>query len=294
MEHPICFGPTFIHTSSTTIADNLTDSEIENLTIGSDEESAFKCAIKRCLPGATHVLCTRHLKQNANKQMEDSVGFPISDRQEILTGIFGENGIVRAKDTDTLNIRVERMKRIINQKDVNVQEKKFQPYFENKLLPLLEKHIIEPVKQGKIPPTWTNNNSESANHVLKSAIQWKMQDLPKFIKSLHSIVVSESVERTRSIRDTGNYTLHQNFLHHKINIDHWTNLSDDQRCRREQRFQSDKGRWQSNVVISTDGTRSLLTTPTAGRKPHQTKRKRAERSRTPSAKRRLMSSKDAV
>ena len=48
-EHPIYFGQTFIQTSSTTrtcstffydIADRLTDTEISELTIGSDEESS--------------------------------------------------------------------------------------------------------------------------------------------------------------------------------------------------------------------------------------------------------------
>ena len=78
-DHPICFGPTFIHTSSTTrayssfffhdIADNLSYAEICQLAIGSDEEAAFKTAIQRYFQGCTHFLCTRHLKQNANKYM---------------------------------------------------------------------------------------------------------------------------------------------------------------------------------------------------------------------------------
>lgn len=99
MDHPICFGPTFTHTSSTTkaycqfmhdIADNLTDTELTNLTIGSDEELAFKSAITRCFHGSTHVLCSRHLKQNAEKQMEDQVGYPLIERQVILNNIFGQ------------------------------------------------------------------------------------------------------------------------------------------------------------------------------------------------------------
>ena len=50
-DHQICFGLTFIHQSSTTkayqsflhdIADNLTDNNISNLTVRTDEELAFK------------------------------------------------------------------------------------------------------------------------------------------------------------------------------------------------------------------------------------------------------------
>ncbi|KAL3891339.1 hypothetical protein ACJMK2_003601 [Sinanodonta woodiana] len=68
--HPIMFGPNCIHTNSSTkaysaflhdVADNLTDNQLQLLTIDTDEELAFKIAIKLCFPGSTHVLCTRHL-----------------------------------------------------------------------------------------------------------------------------------------------------------------------------------------------------------------------------------------
>ena len=65
LDHPICFGPTFVHTNSSTkayytfmhdVADNLTDNELSQLTIGSDEELSFKTSIKRCFPGSSHIL----------------------------------------------------------------------------------------------------------------------------------------------------------------------------------------------------------------------------------------------
>ncbi|WAQ94064.1 hypothetical protein MAR_006535 [Mya arenaria] len=58
-EHPICFGPTYIHTSSTAktyssflhdIAENLAEHEIENLTIGTDEELAMKMQLDAAFP----------------------------------------------------------------------------------------------------------------------------------------------------------------------------------------------------------------------------------------------------
>ena len=111
-DHPICFGPTFIHTSSTTkansafmhdIADNLSDQELGELVVGSDEKVSFKAAISRCFVGSTHVLCTRQLKQNANKQLEDKVGYPLMDRQAVLSKIFGSDGLTVSKDIDTFN-----------------------------------------------------------------------------------------------------------------------------------------------------------------------------------------------
>ena len=102
--HPLCIGPTFIHTSSTTQAyssfmhdkaDNLTDHELEHFIIGSDKEAAFSKACARCFASSTHVLCTRHLKQNVNRQLEDKVGYPLRDRQDVITKIFGEVVLAR-------------------------------------------------------------------------------------------------------------------------------------------------------------------------------------------------------
>jgi hypothetical protein len=65
---------------------------------------------------------------------------------------------------------------------VKSDNQQFLKYFEDRLLPLLKEHIIMPFRQGKIDFNWTSNNSESVNHVLKAAVNWKICDLPKFIE----------------------------------------------------------------------------------------------------------------
>lgn len=154
-------------------------------------------------------------------------------------------------------------------------------------MPLLKTHVIEPVKKGKIHSTWTNNNCESANHVLKTATSWKLQDLPKFINTLNGIIKSEQEERCRAIRDTGNYRVGDRYGHHKTDLVFWSSMSEEHRQKKVKRFLSDFGKTNNQTVVSTDGTRMTQRTPTAGRKPQQVKRKRAERYVTPVAKRRL-------
>jgi len=162
------------------------------------------------------------------------------------------------------------------------------PYFDNKLLPLLKDHVVAPARQGKIPTDWTSNNSESANHILKSAASWKLNNLPKFISSWQSIVHSEFKERERAIRDMGNYKLDPSFEHHFVPISSWSCLSEDTQAKKVKRFRTDKGRSHSNEVMSTNGQRSVIKTPTAGKKNNQLKRKRTERTMTPTSKRRLV------
>ena len=182
-DHPICFGPTFVHQSTTTmsyksflhdVADHLTDDEISNLTIGTDEELAFKNAIKRCHPGSTHVVCTRHLKKNTNRHMQNSIRYPETERIEVMDAIFGKNGLTQNTDVDTFHHRLQIVQQLIAEGQQSWR-KEFVSYFNTKLFPLLKQHVIEPTKSGKVSGTWTNSNCESANHVLKGATNWKLQ-----------------------------------------------------------------------------------------------------------------------
>ena len=296
-DHPLCFGPTFIHTSSTTkayssfmhdIADNLSDHELEELILGSDEEAAFKSAISRCFSGATHVLCTRHLKQNANRHLEDIVGYPLKERHEIISKIFDKAGLADTKDEDTYNTSLVVLRQLIDNKDSKVSDRKFRPYFDGKVLPLLRKHIIEPARANKIPINWTNNNSESANHILKQATQCRLNDMPKFIGLLYKIVESEQTERSRAIRGTGSFLLAHTHQYHAVDIDHWASITEEQREKRTTRFLKDKGKPNPNVTVSTDGSRTVQIPASAGKKKGQRKRPRADRTLTPNPKRRLL------
>lgn len=183
--------------------------------------------------------------------MEDEVGIPMKDRQEILIKIFGKDGLAESQDVDVFQLR------------------------------------LEPAKKGKVNTHWTNNNSESANHILKSATSWKARDMPRFIEILYEIAKGEEMERSRAMRDTGNFKLDPAFQHHYTDIDHWTDISQDQRDKRMKKFKTDKGKTNPNI-ISSDGTRSIMKTPSAGKKKNQLKRKRSQRSRTPNAKRALL------
>ena len=128
------------------------------------------------------------------------MGISLKDRQDILNSIFGKDGLTNSHDVDVFNTRVERLQSVIDIKDGVSSEKKFRTYFDNKLLPLLDVHVVQPTKLGKIEQNWTINNSESANHVLKSAVQWKAKDLPKFIEIT-------ALSMVRKLRENGRYVI---------------------------------------------------------------------------------------
>ena len=67
----------------------LIDSDLQQLVIRTDDEKAMVKAIKRAFLESIHILCSRHLKQNAiHKLTEDAV-----------SKHFGAGGIVNADNT---------------------------------------------------------------------------------------------------------------------------------------------------------------------------------------------------
>lgn len=144
-------------------------------------------------------------------------------------------------------------------------------------MPQIRTHVIDPVMRGKVPHNWTSNNSESANHILKVAVEWKQRSMPDFISRLYDIVISEEEEILRAIRGTGNFKFHEDFQHHRFDIDRWEQCDEEKRQRLLERSWSDKGRLKPGISISTDGTQKILQTPSAGRKPNQNKRKKSRK-----------------
>ena len=190
--------------------------------------------------------------------------------------IFDKDGLTHSRDIDTYTSRLLTLRDLIDEKN--------RTYFDGKLLPLLNKHVIEPRRQNKIPPNWTNNNSESANHILKQATHWKLTDLPTLIKMLYKIVESEQEERSRAIRGMGSFQMVGGFLHHQCDVDHWARLTEEQQDRRTAKFLKDKGKPHPNATVSSDGSRIMQVPASAGKKKGQRKRPRADRTRTPTQK----------
>ena len=55
-------------------------------------------AITTAFPEATHTLCTRHLRQNANHKLQDDA-VDKKERNKLLDMIFGTDGTISADDT---------------------------------------------------------------------------------------------------------------------------------------------------------------------------------------------------
>ena len=53
-------------------------------------------------------------------------------------------------------------------------------YYEKQMKPRIQSFVHEPRRNQKEfdQPLWTNNNSESVNHIFKKAVNWKIMSYP--------------------------------------------------------------------------------------------------------------------
>ncbi|XP_076057534.1 uncharacterized protein LOC143035019 [Oratosquilla oratoria] len=168
------------------------------LVVGSDEEKAIVKAMKECFPGATFMLCAQHLEENTKRKLS-AIG--ITKTKCVNQDIFEASGILTQPDDFAFEQRALELKAKLNQIAPS-----FMDYFENKLLPALRDYVHRPKAQNDfLPFSWTNNNCESMNNILKHSINWNPRKLPELIDKLHGVVKLQELDTKRALYQKGNY-----------------------------------------------------------------------------------------
>lgn len=195
------------------------------------------------------------------------VGSRSTIRQSLMSSIFGESGLSSEVDVVSFDASVERLRQSV----LVTAPEEFRQYFERRLVGLLRGNVVA----GR--NTWTNNNCESLNHVLKSYVQWRPQQLPDLVDTIRQIVVSQYNEADRALIGRGDMQLRPEYVKHRQTLDAWKSMSDGQRKKATDAcFRLPA----APCVTSTDGQLTVPSTPGAGKKPHQRKRARSERTTT--------------
>ena len=142
-EPPIFIGPMFIHDNSDfdtysnfflNLKVKLNDVDTSNLVIGTDDERALVNAIKMAFPDSNHILCTRHLRQNANQKLSDD-SVDKYDKKIMMDKLFGDDGLVHADDTICFDEKCEEIESLSQSISKN-----FLRYFQKRLKDLLNKN----------------------------------------------------------------------------------------------------------------------------------------------------------
>jgi len=202
-----------------------------------------------------------------SRHLDATMGNKDRLRKKITDGLFGTDGVSSCVDVIAFDEAAEKFRHgTLQQAAPETQQ-----YIERRILALLRLNV----SAGK--SGWTNNNAESMNHVLKQMVQWRPQKLPELIANLRTLVEAQYTEADRALCGRGDFVLATSHAKHRLTVDAWQDMSAKQKtkvinaCFRTQTLPA---------CTSTNGTLTVPTTPGAGKKPHQRKRQRAERSKT--------------
>jgi hypothetical protein len=128
---------------------------------------------------------------------------------------------------------------------------------------------------------WTKNNSESLNHVLKQAIEWKSQPLLDIVNILTKIIETQCKDLTRVLVNTDEYRSCDSHKQFSVTKTAWVSKTDEERRRLYRRCRlyiaKDKDK---DVVTATDRQTCVRQPRSLGRKIGQRKRKINERTTT--------------
>ena len=247
-----------------------------DIVIGSDEEKAILKAIQQSFPGATQLLCQRHLEENVRRHLQNQVGVPEKTRSEIISLIFGKDGLVNTKDLVDFELRYLALSNMFLDIAPN-----FVSYFENSMVPRVRDFVFKPkISTNWIPLNWTNNNCESLNNILKLSTNWKVLKLPDLIEKMHSIVKLQYADIRRALHGHGNYELAPKLKHLVLPNSVWSEKNEDRKTNHFQKFLSVTTKKKEKTMVSIDGGLQIPTTPTIATKPGQRKHVRTAKTRT--------------
>ena len=278
-DHPLFIGPSFIHGHSTKVvfssfftqlAHELKGSDTSGMTIGSDDEKALTSAIKGAFPQSYHVLCTRHLRENTSRKLSE-LGVSEHNKKDIVNSIFGHRGICASDNELILEERVKHARKLVNEKIPIAST------YIDKLVPQIIESVVKPQQAGVITFDWTNNNSESLNHIIKQAVQWKSQSVYDLVVKLYELVQGQYRDLENALIGQGNFRLSEEYKHYEISPALWSFKTKEEREQLFQDFLLDRkpNHKSGKYVISTDQQRVVMSSPLRGKKPGQRKRKRA-------------------
>ena len=98
-------------------------------------------------------------------------GISLTDREKILSMQFGCNGAATAADEVELEKKIAEIIQFVRMSNLDLET-----YMKNKIVPKLKNNLCVMWQEKWLGTSaWNNNNSESVNHMLKLAVDWKPQ-----------------------------------------------------------------------------------------------------------------------
>ena len=157
-------------------------------------------------------------------------------------------------------------------------------YFEKQMKPRIQSFVTAPRRNQREfgEQLWTNNNTESVNHIFKRAIEWKPQTTPDLVNKLHDCVRNQFLHFRGSLHGHGDYQLTPAQKHYYIPDQVWRCKDAVEKEKVFYTFLKDIRRKRTaGMTTSPDGTYYVNNkAKSMAKTPCQKKRPTSERART--------------
>ena len=164
--------------------------------------------ITTAFPESNHILCTKHLKQNLTEYMQHKIGIKQAVRKSIVDQVFAT---VEYVDRTEFEVACS---------NVTKQWNKFFPaltaYLNSRMFQLLRDKVWQMRPNFATGNRWTNNNSESVNHILKIKTEWKLKKLPALIDLIYQLIMSHYTDVEKALLNIGPYCLNKRYQQFKL------------------------------------------------------------------------------
>jgi len=135
---------------------------LDNVVTGSDDECALVNAAKTAFTNTSQLFCMIHTKDNVRHRLT-SIGTSTSVREAILARLFGCSGVAEAASAAEQDDRMAELLQYVRQENVDAVD-----YLQQRVLTKIAANNAIKWREAWIGQRqWTNNNCESANHLLK-------------------------------------------------------------------------------------------------------------------------------
>ena len=199
MQAPIFFGPMFLHGDGTymtyltffMLLRGFLDTELhaselkvlDGMVTGSDEEKALVKALHAAFPTSRHLFCMIHCQDNVRDHMSKSgVAQPVLE--QVLRLSFGAEGVALSDGEEVFEDRRAETLQFVRQTCASLED-----YIAAHIIPkLLNNCAILWAAPWLAPHRWTSNACESANNMIKLALDWKPARLTDLVSHLHDTV----------------------------------------------------------------------------------------------------------
>ena len=235
--------------------------------VGTDGEKNLVEAVLRNFPHVTHIRCFRHLQQNIEMHLHDH-HFSQSTIKEYTHDIFGwsesngiyHEGLVDCFDASSFDESFEALKlkwdKLENDEFQNSKSHKadfhswFRRYKAEDFRQSTLRSLREDVGLGSPPAAFYTNDSESINALLKESLGYKKQQWGIFNEKMKNLVQQQQREVEKAIIGYGENKLRPQFSFLAVREEKWFRMSQEQRLRCLQKFNSCKV-WTGTPVVST-------------------------------------------